>query len=158
MIIRHQILTFALLMGLSSNFLAEAEAHILSQKLAEAQPCASLKTEALFTTIGVDRVRNASVRTVSFIIDGDDIQLSTNGALECKTSDSAFRKTWVGADFTAVGFANLQNCDAATAEVRLSHARGELGPLLEAFQRDVESSLTGLARDEIKKICLFVSS
>lgn len=137
---------------------AQAEDTILSKKLADINPCAALKTDILFTTIGIDRTRHANVQSVSISINDDTANLNSTGALECKTSQNATFQKWVGADFLITGNADLANCDAAIASVSLFNERGDLGAILDAFRGEVEPLLSELARDQIVQFCQALSS
>ena len=146
-----------LLSFLSGASCARAEATVIEQMIAKANPCSALKLEQSGFAIGIDKLESVTVRRASLTIEGALMRADLDGRLACRTSSAAVMQGGAAADVRGSASLALSNCSVESLSIDLTSFSGEFGPTVELLEPVIVEGLTSQAREEMLSICRAVS-
>ena len=127
---------------------------VVDRAIANANPCAGLKTKTPVGTIGIDQLKEVHVEKADAIMQGSELKISIDGHLACRTSDRATAKGDASAHVSLTGEVSLMDCSKPTLNVSLSDFGGTFGSIISVGSSQMEASLRTALADQWERACL----
>jgi hypothetical protein len=103
---------------------------VVDRAIANANPCAGLKTKTMVGTIGVDQLKEVHVEEADAAMQGSKLKIRVDGHLACRTSDRAAIRGDASAHISLTGEVSLMDCGKPTVNVSLTDFGGTFGSII----------------------------
>jgi len=126
---------------------------VLERLIVAEQPCSGLKTDTVFGTVGIDRLKHVRVPNADISLRDDLLTISMDGSLACQTSDQALFPGDATASLTARAEIDLASCEIRDVTIGLAEFGGTFAIAIQQFSGQIEAALTEEVRSGLIDAC-----
>lgn len=131
---------------------------VLERLIVAEQPCSGLRTDTMFGTVGIDRLKEVRVPAADISLRDDMLTISLDGSLACQTSDQALFPGDATASLAARADIDLASCEIRDVSVELTEFGGTFAIAIQQFSGQIEAALTEEMRRGLIDVCEALSA
>ncbi|WP_157973674.1 hypothetical protein [Tropicimonas sp. IMCC34043] len=126
---------------------------VLDRLIVAEQPCSGLKTDTVFGTVSIDRLKEVRVPAADISLRDDLLAISMDGSLACQTSGQALFPGDATASLTARPEIDLASCEIGDVSIELGEFGGTFALAIQQFSGQIEAALTEEVRSGLIDAC-----